>query len=117
MPAPKFFSTRPDGSSWKIGFTVALAPPHVVPPAPELPHRSTTQSVPSGAVVTLAVDPHFLPSGNCPQLTPGRYGLGRSLCAPSSETAGSLTGYSPGGKTGSPRPPPALPPPAPAEAA
>jgi len=53
-----------------MGF--ALAPAQVAPPAPELPQRSTTQIVPSGAVVTLAVDPHLLPSGNCPQLTPAR---------------------------------------------
>jgi hypothetical protein len=64
MPAPMFFSSLPEGSSWKIGLTPELAPPQVVPPAPELPHRSTTQIVPSGAVVTLAVDPHFLPGGN-----------------------------------------------------
>ena len=62
-------------------------------PAPELPHRSATQIVPSGAVVTLAVDPHFLPSGNCPQFTPARYGLGRSLRAPSIDAGGSFTGY------------------------
>ena len=80
-------------SNWKIGLTPALAPPQVVPPAPEAPHRSTTQSLPSGAVVMLAVDPHFLPSGNCPQLTPGRYGSGRSLRAPSNDTGGNLTGY------------------------
>jgi hypothetical protein len=30
-----------------------------------------TQIVPSGAVVMLAVDPHFLPAGNWPQSTPG----------------------------------------------
>ena len=40
------------------------APPHVVPPAPELPQRSTTQIVPSGAVVTLAVEPHLRPGGS-----------------------------------------------------
>jgi hypothetical protein len=71
MPAPRFLRSFPDGSNWKIGFTVALAPPHVVPPAPELPQRSTTQIVPSGAVVMLAVDPHFRPGGSCPQSRPG----------------------------------------------
>src|SRR4029450_13005974 len=49
MPAPNDLSILPDGSNWKIGLTLALAPPHVVPPAPELPHRSVTQIVPSGA--------------------------------------------------------------------
>src|SRR6266850_169427 len=53
-----------------------------------------------------AVDPHFLVPGNCPQCTPARNGLGRSLWAPSSDTAGSFTGYFPGGNTGVPRAPP-----------
>jgi hypothetical protein len=105
-------SSLPDVSNWKIGFTFALSPAQVVPPAPEMPHRSVTQIVPSGAVVTLAVDPHLLPSGNCPQLTPARYGLGRSLRAPSSDADGSFTGYCPAGKTGVPLRPPAPPPPA-----
>src|SRR5215469_3061399 len=87
-----------------MGLIFSLAPAQVVPPAPEFPHRSATQIVPSGAVLTLAVDPHFLPSGNCPQLTPGRYGLGRSLCAPSIDTDGNLTGYWPSGNTGGPLP-------------
>src|SRR6516165_4369474 len=100
IPAPNVFSSLPDLSNWKIGLTFALGPAQVVPPAPELPQRSVTQIVSSGAVVTLAVDPHFRPSGNRPQLTPGRYGLGRSLRAPRSDTAGSRTGYWPAGKTG-----------------
>ena len=72
IPAPKLFSSLPDASNWKTGLTLALGPPQVVPPAPELPHRSATQMVPSGAVVTLAVDPHFLPFG---QLAPVDAGL------------------------------------------
>ena len=56
--------------------------------------------VPSGATVTPAVELHLRPSGSAPQWTPGRYGVGRSLRAPSSDTAGSETGYCPGGKTG-----------------
>src|SRR5262249_6602806 len=100
MPAPKFFRSLPDVSNWKIGFTVALAPPHVVPPAPELPQRSTTQMVPSGAMVTLAVEPHLRPEGSCPQSTPPSKGFGRSLRAPSRETAGRLTGYCPAGNVG-----------------
>src|SRR5436309_5996835 len=100
MPAPKVFRSLPDVSNWKMGLTFALAPPQVVPPAPELPHRSTTHIEPSGAVVTLAVEPHFLPSGNCPQLTPGRYGSGRSLRVPRVDINGSLTGYLPSGNRG-----------------
>src|SRR5262245_34757070 len=95
-PAPNVFKSLPEGSNWKIGLMPALAPPHVVPPAPLLPQRSITQIVPSGAVVTLAVEPHFRPAGSSPQSTPARYGFGRSLRAPSSETAGSVTGYWPG---------------------
>src|SRR6516164_5564607 len=72
--------------------------------------------VPSGAVVTLAVEPHFRPSGNRPQLTPRRYGLGRSLWAPRSDAAGSRTGYCPAANTGVARAPPAPPPAALAEA-
>src|SRR6185503_667665 len=56
--------------------------------------------VPSGATVTPAVELHRRPSGSDPQCTPGRYGVGRSLRAPSSDTAGSETGYWPGGKIG-----------------
>src|SRR5579862_5209009 len=96
-PAPNDFSSLPDLSNWKIGLTFALAPPQVAPPEPDWPQRSATQSVPPGALLTLAVEPHFLPFGKSPQLAPGRYGFGRSLRAPSSEVAGSLTGYSPGG--------------------
>jgi hypothetical protein len=44
--------------------------------------------VPSGAVAMPAVEPHFLPFGNCPQLTPALNGLGRSLRAPSGDTSG-----------------------------
>src|SRR5215218_9692216 len=88
-----------------MGATAAFGPAHVVPPAPELPQRSTTQIVPSGAVVTLAVDPHLRPDGSCPQSSPAWYGFGRSLRAPSRDTAGSETGYCPGGKIGcAPRP-------------
>src|ERR1700730_17291383 len=71
IPAPQCFSSLPDVSNWKTGSTLALGPPQVLPPAPALPQRSATQTVPSGAVVTLAVDPHFRPAGNCPQSTPG----------------------------------------------
>jgi 2-haloacid dehalogenase len=39
--------------------------------------------------VTLAVDPHLRPSGSRPQLTPARYGFGRSFRAPSSDADGS----------------------------
>src|SRR5712691_10260275 len=79
----------------------ALGPPQVLPPAPLLPQRSATQIVPSGAVVTLAVDPHFRPAGSWPQSTPGRNGFGESFGAPSNDLAGSCTGYRPGGKIGS----------------
>ena len=63
MPAPIFLSSLPDVST-KDRLTVALAPLQVVPPAPEWPHRATTQIVPSGAVVILAVDPHLRPGGS-----------------------------------------------------
>src|SRR5437899_1438988 len=76
-------------------------PPPVLPPAPMLPQRSATQIVPSGAVVTLAVDPHFRPAGSWPQSTPGRNGFAESLGAPSRDLAGNRTGYWPGGKIGS----------------
>src|SRR5689334_16666058 len=70
---------------------------HGAPPAPDSPQRSIAQIVfPSGLAHTPAVDPHFLPSCNFPQCTPGRNGLGRSLRAPSSDIAGSLTGDSSG---------------------
>src|SRR5258706_13761797 len=52
-------------------------------------------------MVALAVDPHLLPAGNCPQRAPARYGFGRSLRAPSIDTCGSFTGYCPGGNWGS----------------
>jgi hypothetical protein len=64
---------------------------------PELTFGGITRCL---AVVTLAVDPHLRPSGSCPQLTPARYGLGRSFRAPSSDAGGSRTGYRPGGNTG-----------------
>src|SRR3954453_21867228 len=99
MPAPNVFSSRPEVSNWKTGLTVALAPPHVVPPAPELPQRSSTQIVPSGARVMLADDPHLRPDGSWPQSTPSRYGVGRSLRAPRSDMGGSATGYWPAGNT------------------
>src|SRR5258708_6927519 len=57
-----------------------------------------TQIVLSGAVVTLAVDPHLRPEGSSPKSTPGWKGLGRSFRAPSSDAAGSDTGYWPVGK-------------------
>src|SRR5262245_2737011 len=105
VPAPKLFNNLPDMSNWKIGATAAAGPAHVVPPAPETPHRSTTQIVPSGAGVTLAVDPHFRPAGRWPRSTPGWYGLGRSLRGPRCDTAGRLTGYCRAGNTGcAPRP-------------
>src|SRR5262249_32537516 len=44
--------------------------------------------------------PHLRPSGNWPQSTPGLYGFGRSLGAPSRDIAGSFTGYCPGGNIG-----------------
>ena len=48
-----------------------VAEPHVVLPAPELPHRSMTHIVLSGAVVTLAVEPHLRPAGRVPKSVPG----------------------------------------------
>src|SRR5258708_22381887 len=54
-----------------------------VPCEPETPHRSIAQMLPSRPMAIPAVDPHFLASGSWPQLAPGRYGLGRSLRAPS----------------------------------
>src|SRR5438105_14106069 len=44
--------------------------------------------LPSVPMAIPAVDPHFLPLGSCPQLRPRRYGLGRSLRAPSGDTGG-----------------------------
>jgi hypothetical protein len=67
----------PEVSNWKTGLTLAFAPPQVVPPAPEAPQRSTTQSVPSGAMEMLADDPHFLAAGNCPQLHAGAIRIGQ----------------------------------------
>ena len=46
-----------------------------------------------------AVDPHFLPPGSRPQLAPGWYGFGRSLRAPSGDTAGA-TGKRTGAEAG-----------------
>src|SRR5437667_5270191 len=44
--------------------------------------------LPSVPMAIPAVDPHFLPLGSWPQLRPRRYGLGRSLRAPSGDTGG-----------------------------
>src|SRR5205809_6140542 len=93
IPAPHCFKSFPDVSNWKTGLMPALAPLHSSPPAPDFPQRSVTQMVPSGAVVTLAVEPHLRPAGNCPQSTPGANGFGRSFAAPSSDFAGNCTGY------------------------
>src|SRR6187200_3770908 len=86
-PAPKLRRNLPEVSNCSTGSSGELA--HVVPPAPEAPHRSSAQMVPSGAVAIPAVDPHFLPFGSCPQLVPALWAFGRSLRAPSGETSGS----------------------------
>ena len=64
-----------------------------------MPQRSMAQTVPSGAIDTLAVEPHRRPAGNWPHATPSRYGLGRSLRTPVGATAGRAIGYVPAAKT------------------
>src|SRR5260370_27697745 len=85
-PWPKPLRNLPDGSNLRMGSSGE--PAQFVPCDPETPQRSIAQMLPSRPVTTPAVDPHFLPSGSWPQLTPARYGLGRSLRAPSGDTAG-----------------------------
>jgi len=72
MPAPKAFINLPDVSKCRMGSTFEstqlLAP-----------HLSYAQIVPSGATSTPAVEPHFLPSGSWPKLTPGGNGFGSLL--------------------------------------
>src|SRR5262245_27513066 len=76
----------PDGSNSRTGSRGE--PAQLVPREPKAPQRSMAQIFPSGPTAMPAVEPHFLPPGNWPQLTPARYGLGRSLRAPSGDTAG-----------------------------
>src|ERR1019366_8626230 len=80
---------------------LALALSQAEPPTPAWPQRSITQIVPSGAAVTLAVEPHTRPSGSLPKSTPASKGLGALFGAPSRDLPGSFTGYWSLGKIGS----------------
>src|SRR5215469_6968586 len=85
-PLPKLLRSLPEVSNSRTGSSGE--PKQFVPREPKEPQRSMAQILPFGPTAIPAVDPHFLPPGNWPQLTPARYGLGRSLRAPSGETAG-----------------------------
>src|SRR5471030_153141 len=72
MPAPKLFSSLPDGSNSNTGARSE--------PLQELtPHLSATQMWPPGATDTALVDPMVLPSGSVNQCSTVRYGLGCEL--------------------------------------
>src|ERR1700737_148072 len=72
MPAPQCFRSLPEVSNSRIGSRLESAQLFT-------PHRSYAQTFPSGPMSTPAVDPHFLPSGNCAQFVTVRYGLGKSF--------------------------------------
>src|SRR3954471_15328703 len=92
MPAPKLFMSLPDASNFMIGSSFDSAhandEPGVIWVGGRVsPQRSPTQTlVPSGSIATALVEPQILPSGNVPQFSIARYGLGREfvgapLCA------------------------------------
>src|SRR5271168_588505 len=79
MPAPKLVSSLPFVSNFKITGMFNISP---VARSRQLlaPHRSATQiDLPSLSMSTALVEPHFRPSGNCPQPLMVRYGLGASF--------------------------------------
>src|SRR5215472_4181482 len=90
-PLPKLLRSLPEVSNSRTGSSGE--PKQLVPREPKEPQRSMAQILPFGPTAIPAVDPHFLPAGNWPQLTPARYGLGRSLRAPRGETAGGCWGW------------------------
>src|ERR1044072_8367249 len=84
-PAPKLLSSLPDASNLRIGSSVDSAQANGAPGlicdgGLASPQRSPTHTlVPSGSIATALVDPHFRPSGSCPQFSIERYGLGAEL--------------------------------------
>src|ERR1700752_3637203 len=84
-PAPKLFSRFPDESNLRMGSS--FEPSHANGRAGlmregglDSPHRSATQTlVPSGSMATALVEPQMRPSGNLPQFSTVRYGLGAEL--------------------------------------
>src|SRR5882672_11143882 len=71
IPLPKLLTSLPEASNFRIGSR--FEPTQVFEP-----QRSTAQTLlPSGAISTPAVEPHWRPPGICAQLEMDWYGLGR----------------------------------------
>src|ERR1700693_2548733 len=72
IPTPQCLNSFPEVSNSRMGSSFESAQLFA-------PHRSYAHTFPSGPISTPAVDPHFLPSGNCAQLVTVRYGFGKSF--------------------------------------